>query len=126
MSNIGRFLENNCIDESEKEIVMFGLKRLAVLILSSVIIFILGTLFHEIWRTVLLMALLLPLRQNAGGFHLKSQYGCGICSVLILFIAILCLKYLAINHYFAICLVLISATTIIMMAPISNANNPLD
>lgn len=84
-------------NNEEKEIVYFGLKRLKVILIAGILVIITGMLLQEINQTILYIACLLPLRQNAGGYHMQKIWKCSVFSYIILVLMIFYLKYIELN-----------------------------
>ena len=107
-------------NNEEKEIVYFGLKRLKVILITCILVIITGMLLHEISQTILYIACLLPLRQNAGGYHMQKIWKCSIFSYIILVLMIFYLKYVELNVGVNVILL------ISILSPVCNKNHYLD
>ncbi|MBO7565402.1 MAG: accessory gene regulator B family protein [Clostridiales bacterium] len=112
--------------ESEREIVQFGVERLITLLIGLAAAIIAGLILHELPRTLLLLFVLFPLRQYAGGFHLKGKYICAVLSVLVLIGLILIIKYLTIPRIISMSAFLLGSLAIVFLAPVGNLNRQLD
>ena len=126
MSWIDRYIEECCEDESEKEIIRFGLEQLRVLLVGIVAVLLAGFLLRETVRTILFLLCILPLRQNAGGFHLKDKWACTICSCIILICSILTMKFATVSPVAALAMVVVDTLVIMAYAPVGNVNRSLD
>lgn len=113
-------------DETEKEIVQFGVDRIVTILVATFLVLIVGYLLDEIIRTILLLICLFPLRQNAGGFHLSGKCACSIVSVSSLIGMVLIMKYCAIPYYFSLVILLAFSIPIVYWAPVGNRNRILD
>lgn len=112
--------------ESEREIVQFGIERLITLLIGLAVAVVAGLILHELPRTLLLLLALFPLRQYAGGFHLKGKYLCAVLSVLVLIGLILIIKYLTVPRIISMGAFLLGSLAIVFLAPVGNLNRPLD
>ena len=112
--------------ESEREIVQFGVERLITLLIGLAAAIIAGLILHELPRTLLLLFVLFPLRQYAGGFHLKGKYICAVLSVLVLIGLILIIKYLTIPRIISMSAFLLGSLAIVFLAPVGNLHRQLD
>ena len=112
--------------ESEREIVQFGVERLITLLIGLAVAVIAGILLGELPRTLLLLLLLFPLRQYAGGFHLKGKYICAVLSVMVLIGMILIIKYLPMQRIISMSAFLLASLAIVFLAPVGNLNRQLD
>jgi accessory gene regulator B len=123
---LDEFINNCCEDETEKEVVRFGIDRIKVLIIGLLITCLVGIILGEFLRTVLFLICILPLRQNAGGFHLKSRWTCLVCSSGVLISSALILKYVKINETGALFVIILDALVLFAVAPVGNCNRILD
>ena len=113
-------------NNEEKEIVYFGLKRLKVILIAGILVIITGMLLQEINQTILYIACLLPLRQNAGGYHMQKIWKCSIFSYIILVLMIFYLKYIELNVGVSAILLICSILIISLLSPVCNKNHYLD
>ena len=120
------WLTDDISDDDEREIVSFGVARLKVALIALVLIIVTGIFLHETFRCVLVIAILLPLRQNAGGYHMKSSRICAVISYVVLLFSMIAIKYFEITHRLAFVLLIFSAIVIILISPIGSENHPLD
>lgn len=123
---IEQVAENICDNVEEKEIVRFGLERLKVAVVAMVLIIITGVLLHETSRSILLVICLLPLRQNAGGYHMRSSRICAIFSYLVLLLLILCVKFVAFDSWIYVLIWSICFALILLLSPVGTENHQLD
>ncbi|MBD5096733.1 MAG: accessory gene regulator B family protein [Lachnospiraceae bacterium] len=123
---IEQVAENICDNVEEKEIVHFGLERLKVAVVAMVLIIITGVLLHEIWRSILLVVCLLPLRQNAGGYHMRSSRTCAIFSYVVLVLLILCVKFVVFDSWIHVLIWSGCFALILLLSPVGTENHRLD
>lgn len=114
------------IDEDEREIIEFGVERLITVVVASIIVIIIGFVLHELMRTLLLIMCLLPLRQNAGGFHLSNKWVCAVASVLSLIGMVLLMKCYTPNSLIMLFVTIVASFPIVIFAPVGNLNRELD
>lgn len=74
---------SNYSDE-EKEIAIYGLKRLGMFVASMVVTAIIGLLMGNIQGVFLFLLFFIPLRIFAGGLHLPALWMCAIASSLLI------------------------------------------
>lgn len=110
----------------DKEIYEFGLSMLKTSIIGLIIALIICIITREIIYGMLIVVFLLPLRQNAGGFHLDSKYECLFVSFIIYFYLLMVTKYLQHSIIEIILLYLLSLIIILCFAPVDSANNKLE
>ena len=119
-------LEKELDSLEDKEIYEFGLSMLKTSIIGIIIAFIICVITREILYGVLIVVFLLPLRQNAGGFHLDSKYQCMIVSFIIYFYLLMIAKFLQPSMMETILFYLLSLVMILSFAPVDSNNNKLD
>lgn len=113
-------------DPSEREKIEFGVEGIVAILVGVSITICVSYLLKEMIRTALLMAFLIPLRQYAGGYHLKSRRTCTVVSVLILFAMIYIMKYANIPRPVALILFVLSSVPIVFWAPVGSVNRQYD
>ena len=126
MLYIEKYILENSIDEEEREIIGFGLERIKVAITSFVAIAATGLILGELIETLFLVICLLPLRQNAGGYHMKNKWACAICSCVVLVLSVICIKNIVIARSLTLVITVLSALLIFVFSPVGNPNNILD
>lgn len=118
--------ENNTIDEEQYEICRYGLQQGFTVILNVVTTLIIGMIMRGLLYAVVFTILYIPLRSNAGGYHAKTAIRCYLYSILLMIAVLLAIKYLPIPSFICIIIFAISITVICILAPIEDANKPLD
>lgn len=118
--------ENNTIDEEQYEICRYGLQQGFTVILNVVTTLIIGMIMRGLLYAVVFTILYIPLRSNAGGYHAKTAIRCYLYSILLMIAVLLAIKYLPIPSFICIIIFAISITVISILAPIEDANKPLD
>lgn len=71
-------VEKICDNDDEKKIIRFGLERFKIVVISLALIIITGSLLNETIRSIMFVVCILPLRQNAGGYHMKNSQTCAV------------------------------------------------
>ncbi len=126
LSFLARKVLESTHDEEEKEILIFGLERLRVALISIIAIVITGLMLGEFIETIFFVICLLPLRQNAGGYHMKNKRICAVCSYVIFLLSLLVIKHITIGRVAALLITILSVIVVCITAPVSNFNNVLD
>lgn len=116
--------DEECLEE--QEIYEFGQSMLKTSIIGIVIALIICIIMDELLYGFLVVLFLLPLRQNAGGFHLNSKYLCLIVSFVIYYYLLLVVKYLSPGAVEMAVICFVSVLLILINAPVDNNNNVLD
>ena len=126
MGIVDYLTNDESIDDDEKEILEFGFERIKVLMVSIPIVILAGLLFYEIPKTLVLVLCLLPLRQNAGGYHIDGKYSCAVLSLITLILEILAIKYVVLPPAVAALIIFIDTILIFVLSPVGNKKNVLD
>lgn len=85
-----------------------------------------GFLSGNVIKGVAFILTIMPLRQNAGGFHFKSKRVCVVVSLLIYIIYMLIIRNIFIGEGVQIIIYIVASIAIIMFSPVDSDNNRLD
>ncbi len=118
--------ENNSISSEQYEICRFGFQQGLTILLNAVTVIVIGVVMKELWQAILFMALYAPLRSYAGGYHARTATRCYVYSILLMIAVLLAMKYLYIPTFICIIALVISCAVILILAPVEDANKPLD
>lgn len=117
---------NNLINSEQFEICKFGIKQMLNILLNISTTIVIGVFFHEVCISLLFLALYIPLRSYAGGYHAKTELQCYISSILLMITVLLATKYVYLSCFVCIIMFLISCIAILLIAPVEDSNKPLD
>lgn len=120
---INKYSEGKKVDSN---VIEFGLEMTRDLTIAMIIALIDAIIFDKILETIFFLMILIPLRQNAGGFHTKSRLSCGILSFIILTVALYSMSKITLNSRLQLILCIISIIIIFALAPVDNINNQLE
>lgn len=131
--NISRHLteksiQSQVIAKDDAELYQYAFQALAVHLLSWATICALGILCRCLPQTLVLMALFLPLRIFAGGYHAGSYLTCYFVSTGVFAAVILLCKSLweILPPTGCVLLFAAGAIAVFLLAPIADPNKPLD
>lgn len=121
-----KLIEDNVIEAENKEIILYGLQAITGNVMAFLVMLGIGACFGGAAESFILGCLIFPLRKNAGGYHAKTRVRCMMISAGILLLVFWSLYaaewsmkvYMLIGSGFAV--------LIFLLAPIGNANKPLD
>lgn len=126
---IGNYLLNKkYISEEEYPIYQYGLDILFSSLLTSLSIIVLACLIDNILWGIIYLAVTIPLRMFAGGYHANTYNRCFIVSntvYLIMSLITRMLQSLYISSYCRLFILLLSETIIFLYAPIPNSHHPI-
>jgi len=119
---------NQVIPESDSEVYSFGFEVGFSMIVNLVLSFVIGFFIGMPLEGLLLLAVFIPLRSFAGGFHASNQFRCLWLSVLAVGAVLLFARFAAsVLTPMPIMLIgVISAVIIAVLSPVSDTNKPLD
>lgn len=126
MKFVERIWGNDANFEAEQEILNYGLDMAKTMVLGLIGALFISVMMHELFKGLLFLIILMPLRQNAGGYHAKTRIRCSIISSLIYIGALVVIKYAYIGKWCMLLVFLVAAMVIIKFAPVDNSNNKLD
>ena len=118
---------SNYSDE-EKEIAIYGLKRLGMFVASMVVTAIIGLLMGNIQGVFLFLLFFIPLRIFAGGLHLPALWMCAIASSLLIVAVAFILNSTDggwINESLYSAILIIGTLVIMILAPVDTVNKLL-
>lgn len=119
-------VEKICDNDDEKKIIHFGLERFKIVVISLALIIITGSLLNETIRSIMFVVCILPLRQNAGGYHMKNSQTCAVFSYILFLLLILCIKFLDADYRICVLTWIGCFVLILLLAPIGTENHQLD
>ncbi len=121
-----RFVRDGIIAEEDKELYTFGMQQGVIILLNIISTIIIGLIFNMVWQSVVFLLAYMPLRSYAGGYHARTQFRCYWISLFIAAVALLGMREIHWTSLSALISVIISACIIFMLAPVEDANKPLD
>lgn len=121
------FVRNGIVTEDNHEVFHYGAEIILSTFISMFSIVMIGVLFHRLFESALFIAVLIPIKQNTGGYHAKHHYSCILTTVGIYVFSILGFFYLSFLPAIFWMISLFGAFLIILLfAPCENINKPMD
>lgn len=117
---------NKIIDSEDSELYTYGLQQGALILLNILTILIVGKMFGMLWESVIFMVTYIPLRTYAGGYHVRTQLGCYISSVVLIVAVLLGISFIPWTNFIIITIFIISGLIIYILSPGEDINKPLD
>lgn len=117
-------LKKNKITKSDVEVCTYGYSILLGEIFQTLLLIIMGVFFHRLRETIIFIIVFVSVRRHAGGYHASTRINCIITTILMNVIAIFSPKLMEYLDkqtidMIMIALLIVDATTIIVLAPIS-------
>ncbi len=114
------------LDDSDKDIYIFGIYQGAILLLNIVTALSIGIILNMFLEIVLYLIFFLPLRIFAGGYHAKTQLRCYIMSTVTNVFILLGIGFLQHNKsIWELLYFIISFCVVWRLVPVADANKPL-
>lgn len=121
-----RFVANGQIKNEDRELYYYGLRQGFLMIVNIVTMLIIGLLFKMTWQAILFLGAYSPLRIYGGGFHAKTEFKCYLFSIGLTIIALLGIKFIPMTSFIIFSLIGVGGILIWCLAPVEDANKPLD
>lgn len=123
---IKQFEAYDLVNSENREVYFFGIQQGLILLLNLTSMILIGILMHQWLQCVLYMALFIPLRSFAGGYHACSSQRCYVYSVACVAISMFITKFNLLNFTYCYCITVISGLIIFFLAPVEDHNKPFD
>lgn len=109
------------------EVCVYGLELIISDIISVIVVMVAAILTKTVIYTVILLAVFISLRHQAGGFHASSHAKCNMLFFAGYILSVLLVKLISIHmiKYFVIAISTISFVEIFIYAPVSHPNKPV-
>lgn len=121
-------IQTHDIDQSEKDIYVFGLETMFMYAASFISTLFLAVLMKQPGECLVFMLLFHPLRSKAGGYHASTPLRCYLLSNSVAALSLMFIKYLsgAAPVVSGVLLFTAAAIVILILAPVEHENKPLD
>jgi len=119
-------VQNNAIDEQKQDVYAYGLELLFSSVVNLVLALAAAAVIGRLWYAIVFLALFMPLRQFAGGYHAPNHLSCGLMFIAAL--AALLLLERAVPtppNWLLLVLTAPAAVVILVLAPVEDHNKPL-
>lgn len=121
-----KLLKMQIINYEEKNLYYYGFKQGFLLLLNMITIIMIGIIFNMIWQSVIFMVAYSILRVYAGGYHASTPFNCYLFSVVMITAVLWLIKVISWNGLICFIISIVSGIIILLMAPVEDANKPLD
>lgn len=121
-------IETGAVQRGEEELYLFAYQSLLSRIVTWASFLLIGALFRQLAGAVVYMVFFIPLRIYAGGYHERNYFRCYLTSVASFVVTVLLCPLAAeyLPLWVPAALLLASAAATFALAPIGDANKPLD
>lgn len=123
---VNHLICKNIIKDDEHDIYQYGLNRFFTICLNIVTILILGIIFNQVLQGIIFAFSFMALRTYTGGYHAKTPVRCYITTSISIIITLAVIKFIPINRFVCLGLLIFSCLLIMLLSPIGCSNKPLD
>ena len=119
------FEKNGLVDDSNREIITFGLNKLVGTLLMLCFTIFIACLFGDFLVGVLFEVGFIALRRFVGGYHAETQRKCLVLTYISTFLCVTAIFFVPINFYIMGIIIVLFNVAVFYRAPIENKNKPL-
>ena len=123
---VNYLIYKNVIDNDNLEIYQYGLGQIFSTTLNILTTLLLGIIFGEIYQSLIFVFAFMILRTYSGGYHAKTPIRCYFLTTISIAAGLSAMKFILINRFICLGLLILSSLIIITLSPIGAANKPLD
>jgi accessory gene regulator B len=116
---------NKIITADDEDICQYGIQQLFTMTINMICTIILGVVYGLLVESVLIVAFYIPLRSYAGGFHAKTPIRCFVYSLIMMFLLLSVIKFLAFGNAICFIIIIMSSILIFYISPVPDKNKPL-
>lgn len=121
-----RLLLKKVIKQEDWEIYQYGVYQLIINVVHIITLLILGIIFNEVWQGIIFALTFVILRIYAGGYHAPTPLKCYLLTTSIIIAVLSVMKYVEIDYFVCLILLIISSIVILIFSPVESENKPLD
>jgi accessory gene regulator B len=124
---VKRFVDNSVIDDTERELYLYGFFVLISQILYFILTIIFGILLDIVLQSVIFYVTFQFIRRYAGGIHASSELKCEVMTTTSIFLCLLCVKLsemIDLQNPILV-LTLIATIAIFILSPLDTPEKPL-
>lgn len=119
-------ISNEIIIEENRNLYTYGIQQGLLMIINIATILGIGIVLNMVWESIIFLLTFVPLRSNAGGYHAKTLLRCYLYSVAMITATLVSIKIVPWTGIICLSLTVVAGTIIFFLAPVEDANKPLD
>ncbi len=123
---VAKLIQFGSIREDEKELYAYGLQQGSFIILNVLTTLLIGLMTGMFWHSILFMAMYLPLRSFAGGYHARTQVRCYLYSIILIIAVLSTIRFIPWTNFICLGTALLAGLIIFILSPVEDINKPLD
>lgn len=114
------------IKDDDREIYQYGFEQVFSSLLNIATMLLLGIILGKIYQSLVLILSFMALRSYSGDYHANTPLHCYLLTVMSISAALSIMKFITIDRFICLGLLVLSSLIIITLSPIGTANKPLD
>lgn len=114
------------IKDDDREIYQYGFEQVFSSLLNIVTMLLLGIILGKIYQSLVLILSFMALRSYSGGYHANTPLQCYLLTVMSISAALSIMKFITIDRFICLGLLVLSSVVILLLSPIGTKNKPLD
>ena len=114
------------IKDDDREIYQYGFEQVFSSLLNIATMLLLGIILGKIYQSLVLILSFMALRSYSGGYHANTPLQCYLLTVMSISAALSIMKFITIDRFICLGLLVLSSVVILLLSPIGSKNKPLD
>ena len=114
------------IKDDDREIYQYGFEQVLSSLLNIATMLLLGIILGKIYQSLVLILSFMALRSYSGGYHANTPLHCYLLTVMSISAALSIMKFITIDRFICLGLLVLSSVVILLLSPIGSKNKPLD
>lgn len=114
------------IKDDDREIYQYGFEQVFSSLLNIATMLLLGIILGKIYQSLVLILSFMALRSYSGGYHANTPLHCYLLTVMSISAALSIMKFITIDRFICLGLLVLSSVVILLLSPIDSKNKPLD
>lgn len=113
------------IKDDDREIYQYGFEQVFSSLLNIATMLLLGIILGKIYQSLVLILSFMALRSYSGGYHANTPLHCYLLTVMSISAALSIMKFITIDRFICLGLLVLSSVVILLLSPIGSQNKPL-
>ena len=110
----------------DRALYEYGIRQGLLLVINIATAVLIGLLLGMLWQTVIFLIAYNSIRSYAGGYHAGTSLTCYLISIPMILTVLFGIKLIPWNGYVVAIVLILAGAVIWFLAPVEDANKPLD
>lgn len=119
-------IKAGAVPPEDSALYEYGIKMGLLMVINIVTAVLIGLFLGMIWQCIIFLAAYNPVRTYAGGSHANTPLKCYLFSIPAMFAILFGIKLIPWNGYAVVIVLILAGAVIWLLAPVEDANKPLD